>query len=572
MTERVPELTQDELALMTAFEARTGDTSTGVDPSFAGGALSAELDAELNEFVALSARIDAIKLAPVAASVRSAVLNAAVAQAQADAKPTGALAALFTWLMRPGPVLIGTTAVALIAAFVARPTLKEAPTAANSMVALEKRSPQGAVEERRADDQDRPDDRPAAALDSPAELPRESPAKPALGSEGRQDSRDNDLQNKEGALAVAPPSSDQRELAQQPEQQAKKAPKRRAPRRTFAAKPASLGPADGRVGNATQDKLLADSDEASDRGNGDFELAARASGSKRSQPRRQRADTRTASAKETTLELRKDSEQSNSADNVAKYDLNARAEKKSRFAEPPASANAVAADQEQKRAPVWDRGSVPKLARRVASSSRSSSSSPSSSSSSSLPQRPSTRLAKNTYYEGRDRPTPSAPASAAPKRPGEATGGNATAERETSKAQQAVSKAIAKVGSADAKGAAERGGGKSSAEVAQLVTAFHRAESDTQREVAARAVLVAAKRNGDAATVKWANSELKKLKASQLARARKAAKSKKVAKKGGAAASQTKKAAPDRPSKPTASGAPARAKARAESYDSTSRK
>lgn len=112
MTQRGPEpgsLSREDLALMAAYEARTGDSPEGVGPV----ALDAGGQAELDDLVALFDRIDAVELEPVAPSVRALVMSAAVQQVQAPAHPQG-LMALLAALLRPGP-MVAMGAVAALA-------------------------------------------------------------------------------------------------------------------------------------------------------------------------------------------------------------------------------------------------------------------------------------------------------------------------------------------------------------------------------------------------------------------------------------------------------------------------
>ncbi len=189
MAGRTPELSREELALMAAYEAAMGGDARGSSRAEPAPELSPELAAELDDYLALERRIAELPLEPVSPSVRSAIMNAAAAQAEINARPRP-LARLLAMLLRPGPVLIGGTVAALALAIVVR----QAPDAGvadgggeETMVAM--RSPEPA--------------RPSAAE-------AEATPEPAKAAAKKEEAK----------------------------------PARTAPRRTFAATPASLGPGD----------------------------------------------------------------------------------------------------------------------------------------------------------------------------------------------------------------------------------------------------------------------------------------------------------------------------------------
>ena len=221
MTERAPELTRDELAMMAAFEARTGDVARGFDPSN----VSAELQGELDAFVALTNRVGALQLAPVRPSVRSAIMNAAVAQVESNAQSANPLARLLVWLMRPGPALIGATGVALVAAmFVRTVPVEEQGRAANTMVAMAEKPVTAAASEN-----------PAASEQAGRTAEFRLESNTAKGAPGQ------------GANSAAPPAVPNADRALR---------RHTNKRRTFAAQPASLGPAAVKAGEESANQGL----------------------------------------------------------------------------------------------------------------------------------------------------------------------------------------------------------------------------------------------------------------------------------------------------------------------------
>lgn len=227
--------------MMAAFEAHTDRAATegeGAGRSAAGSELAGPLQQELADYLALQRRIAEVPLPEVAPSVRSAIMNAAVAQADLNAACAttrrNPLADLLAMLLRPGPVLIGGTLAALAVSVAVRQSPKSASgeRPASAMVALDDR-----VGDKRALESPEP---AAAAAPAP------QPAAPPAG---------------------APPAG------------------RAVPRRTFAATPASLGPAD--TPNAAEpDDAPADSEAATAPALKDRALAARVAPSTRPSKRK----------------------------------------------------------------------------------------------------------------------------------------------------------------------------------------------------------------------------------------------------------------------------------------------
>gem|GEM_PF-3526670 len=196
---------------MAAFEARTGDVSS------VGGSteVPGEFKDELADFVQITRRVGEMELAPVPASVRSAIMNAAVAQAELNANPANPFANLLAFLMRPGPVLMAGTALALLVAVGIRPENEPAAAGESGMVAMNNPAKKTEDEASAAPAADEPAGKPAA----------EAPAADKPAGEKRV-----------AAAAEAKPAVAQPAAGAQG--------KGRVPRRTFAATPASLGPAD----------------------------------------------------------------------------------------------------------------------------------------------------------------------------------------------------------------------------------------------------------------------------------------------------------------------------------------
>lgn len=513
MTERVPELTQEELALMAAFEARTGDAA----PDAAAAVVPEALRGELDDFVALTRRVDAMPLAPVAPSVRSAIMNAAVAQAQAAAeKPSNPIAVALAWLMRPGPVLIGATAAALVAAFVVRAP-PEKPEASSPMVAME----------------------------APGK-----PAQPAATSEpaGGEDSIASAAA--EGAAA----GSD--------------SPAPARPLRTFAAEPASLappGPADETVQQQKRNaeapaepppaptkakpKLAPAKTGAVDSALDD--IAATSSGGKRSGARSRRVARAKPKAAAKDLLL----------DDAAPPKEQQR---KSRFAAPPPSADAD--DAENEAAPQAE------LAKAPAPSPQWTNPPARPGDSWKLRADDKRKLAQNAYYGRRDQPPVRAASSASGAPSTRNAPSSAPVRPAAQQAPAAVQRMVARESKKEADGKADEDskGARRDAEqavqaaVTKLRGRYGKAKSDTERRKLLAQILVAARSSGDKASEAWALQTLKQLNR-QVAESKKAAEkkgSKKVANKAGKSGSGA-------PSRPSASAAPKRAKARAESYDAS---
>ncbi|MCO4764011.1 MAG: hypothetical protein KC502_21030 [Myxococcales bacterium] len=160
-------LTASEMSQMAAFEARTGDGSSGVD----GVVLPDELALELDDFVALTQQISALDDIPaVHPSVRGHILSAAASQAPQESKVAWLLA-----LLRPAPMAMMGIAAAVLVAVAVRPdqvaTKGPAASAETPMVAMERKPTAVAPPEMRAaaDDSARKRAQTAPAKDKPAE-------------------------------------------------------------------------------------------------------------------------------------------------------------------------------------------------------------------------------------------------------------------------------------------------------------------------------------------------------------------------------------------------------------------
>ena len=143
MGERRPEwppLSQDDLALMAAYEARSADgTAAPHDVS-----LRPEQEAELADYLTLEQRVAALEFEPVAPSVRGLILSAAAEQARAPAARPGGLLALLAGLLRPGPLVALVTLAALAVAVSVRMEDRPQPrsaAAASEMVAMAEAPP-----------------------------------------------------------------------------------------------------------------------------------------------------------------------------------------------------------------------------------------------------------------------------------------------------------------------------------------------------------------------------------------------------------------------------------------------
>ena len=204
-----------DAAVVDAYERRiAGQAATAED-----AALEAEIAAaELSAYTALHARVAGLAQAEVAPSVRAVVLSAAVQAAEENAEraaPQSSLARLFSWLLRPAPVLGMVTAIAvLVGISVRHETAQTAPPAGETAVASsEAASPPEAVVVPSAP---APEHAPAAAAEPP--LPAAAAPAPALAA------------SPASAAPPPPESAPGGQLAR--------------PVRTFEAQAASLGPVD----------------------------------------------------------------------------------------------------------------------------------------------------------------------------------------------------------------------------------------------------------------------------------------------------------------------------------------
>ena len=138
MVERRPEeatLSQAEMALMAAFEARSGDAS----PGSVQAPLSDDQTAELDDYMALHGRMEEVELAPLSPGIRGLILSAAAEQDQAEANRSRGLLTLLGALLRPGPLVAMGTLAALAVAVSVRMDNKtlQAPAASKpEMIAL----------------------------------------------------------------------------------------------------------------------------------------------------------------------------------------------------------------------------------------------------------------------------------------------------------------------------------------------------------------------------------------------------------------------------------------------------
>lgn len=228
-------LTRDELAMMTAFEAYTGDGTSGVERTD----LSDSLQAELDDFMQLTQRITALDdVPPVDPSIRGRLLSAAIAQRDAAAEPTG-LAKWLVTLLRPAPIAAIGLVAAMIVAVGVRPD--DATTTATSaeggaMVAMErdKGAGEAGMNARAAPEDMRA---PSTDLENHGAATKTQPAATVAVPADEQ------------ALAAAAPKA---EVADdQPGTQ-----RQRLRKRLFAARPASLGPAEQVKGKGDADKWM----------------------------------------------------------------------------------------------------------------------------------------------------------------------------------------------------------------------------------------------------------------------------------------------------------------------------
>ena len=118
---------QEEAAFVDAYEARMAGGSAGQVP--------AQWREEIESMVRLHERVSALPLPEVSPSVRAIVLGAA-AQAVAE-RPVSVWARLAHWLLRPGPILVGATAAAVVFALAVRQEKPQAPVDAGAVALLE---------------------------------------------------------------------------------------------------------------------------------------------------------------------------------------------------------------------------------------------------------------------------------------------------------------------------------------------------------------------------------------------------------------------------------------------------
>jgi hypothetical protein len=224
-----PKQAQDEAAFVEAYEQRlAGGAPEQVPPLWR---------AEIEELVKLHAQIAAIPLPEVAPSVRAVVLSAA-AQAVAD-RPVSVWAKLASFLLRPGPILVGATAAAVIFALAVRDD-KPRPSVDSGAVALLENADSPAAA---------PVEVPAAAEEPPAAAPQAAPpiGQAAPGAAPALDPAVPSAAGAAPALAAAP------------------APRPGPADKAIAAEPASVAP-QGAADMAMNTKGLRAADEAKPRG------------------------------------------------------------------------------------------------------------------------------------------------------------------------------------------------------------------------------------------------------------------------------------------------------------------
>lgn len=199
-----PKQAQDEAAFVEAYELRlAGGAPEQVPPLWR---------AEIEELVKLHAQIAAIPLPEVAPSVRAVVLSAA-AQAVAD-RPVSAWAKLANFLLRPGPILVGATAAAVIFALAVRDDKPRTSVDSRAVALLENADPPAAA----------PVEVPAAAEEPPAAAPQ---AAPPFG---------------QAAPGAAPALDQAAPAAAAPAMAAASAPRPGPADKAIAAEPASVAP------------------------------------------------------------------------------------------------------------------------------------------------------------------------------------------------------------------------------------------------------------------------------------------------------------------------------------------
>lgn len=199
-----PKQAQDEAAFVEAYEQRlAGGAPEQVPPLWR---------EEIEELVKLHAQIAAVPLPEVAPSVRAVVLSAA-AQAVAD-RPVSAWAKLANFLLRPGPILVGATAAAVIFALAVRDDKPQASVDSGAVALLENADRPAAA----------PVEVPAAAEEPPVAAPQ---VPPALG---------------QAAPGAAPALDQAAPAAAAPALAAASAPRSGPADKAIAAEPASVAP------------------------------------------------------------------------------------------------------------------------------------------------------------------------------------------------------------------------------------------------------------------------------------------------------------------------------------------
>lgn len=118
---------QEEAAFVDAYDARMAGGSADQVP--------AQWREEIESMVRLHERVSALPLPEVAPSVRAIVLGAA-AQVVAE-RPVSVWARLSHWLLRPGPILVGATAAAVVFALAVRQEKPVAPVDGGAVAMLE---------------------------------------------------------------------------------------------------------------------------------------------------------------------------------------------------------------------------------------------------------------------------------------------------------------------------------------------------------------------------------------------------------------------------------------------------
>lgn len=264
------QLSREELALMAAFEARTGDGTAGVDTA----TLSPEMAAELADFVALTEQIDALDdVPPVDPAIRGRLLSAAVAHREAAAEPKG-LAAWLLALLRPGPMAAVGLGFAVLVAFIVRPSTQRdanhapgvtAHRGGAAMVAMD-RAESGVRDETTAGggphagsaEAAKPQAAPAAAGSGPtgrAGQAAAADAAPTVATEPPLAARPRDQAvraERRPPSALAKSAARSREASAEHNNPSPASAHRRVARRRklFAARPASLGPTTTRPSTA----------------------------------------------------------------------------------------------------------------------------------------------------------------------------------------------------------------------------------------------------------------------------------------------------------------------------------